>query len=110
MIPEIKQLADYAIWLWTIGLSITVWLRKPGEDAGKSVGALRDEYLKRVQGVDMRLATIDEKLLNVPTSTELAKLEGSVKVIHQQVSGISDGMTRQTKQLDRIEEYLLNNK
>lgn len=95
-------------WLFTLALAVTVWLRKPGEDAGKAVEALRTDYTNRSQAVDTHLATIDERLRHMPNSEELAELEGTVKAISEKVSGISVGMERQTTQLDRIENFLLN--
>lgn len=97
-------------WLFTLALAVTVWLRKPGEEAGQAVEALRTEHTERARRVDTHLATIEERLRNMPNSVELAELDGAVKVISQQVSGISEGMRVQTAQLIRIETYLLNKK
>lgn len=108
--PDLKVWLDLIQWLLMLALSVSVWLRKPGEDAGKAVQLLRAEVTGKQQLVDKAIATIEEQIRHMPTSEELAKLEGSVNSISAKVGGIADAMGVQNQQLNRIETYLLQSR
>lgn len=104
---DMKFWLDLAQWLVTIGLAISVWLRKPGEDAGAAVKALKEAVDTDLAAVKTRLATLDERVRHMPTSEELAELEGTVKAVGAQVDGLSEGLASVRMQLNRIENYIL---
>lgn len=95
-------------WLVTMALAVSVWLRKPGEDAGKAVQLLRTEFTGRAQMVDTHLATIEERLLHMPNSKELAQLEGAVSTIGERTLGLAEGLQSVRLQLNRMEDFLRN--
>jgi predicted nucleic acid-binding Zn-ribbon protein len=106
--PELKAYLDLIQWLLTGALAVFVWLRKPGEDAGEAVTALRRDVASQVNKVTYRLIAVEEHIKHVPTSDELAELEGTVKTIASQTHGLAESMQTMRVQLNRIEGYLLN--
>lgn len=93
--------ANPSFW-FDVGQSVVIlllWLRKPGEDAGHRITAL-----------DSRVNVIQERLAHVPQNTDIAELEGSLKATIAQFEAIRDqvNITRQTVQ--RIEDFLRENK
>jgi hypothetical protein len=108
MIWDAKFISDWVQWIVMIALSISVWLRKPGEDAGKAVSSLRADFSAHTAQANSRMATFDEALKHIPSREELAELEGTVKGIAVQVSGVAEGVKRQETQLNRISDFLLN--
>lgn len=107
---DMKFWLDLAQWLVTIGLAVSVWLRKPGEDAGAAVKALKESVDEELSTVNTRLATLDERVRHMPTSDELAELEGTVKAVSAQIDGLREGVKTMRIQLNRIEEYIMNAK
>lgn len=108
--PELKAWLDLIQWGLTGALAVFVWLRKPGEDAGEAVTALRREVSKQLNGLSHRMIVVEERIKHVPTSDELAELEGTVRLISSQISGQGESMQTMRVQLNRIEGYLLNSK
>jgi len=105
-----KVLLDLLQWLLTIAVALAVWLRKPGEEAGAAVTELTAEVRDAQAHVNARLATLEERVKHMPTSEELAELEGTVKAVGAQVEGLSEGLSSVRAQLNRIETYLLQQK
>lgn len=101
---------DATHWLFTVVLAFSLWLRKPGEEAGQAVSALKEEHGKRLHEHSRLLALFEERMKHMPTSEELAELEGTVKTIASQVEGLGESMGTVRLQLNRIETYLLDRK
>lgn len=108
--PEYKIWLDLLQWLVTGLIAATVWLRKPGEDAGEAVSLLRKELSKQLSGLIHRLIVVEERIKHSPSSEELAELEGTVKTISAQLLSQSESNAVMRAQLTRIESYLLNRK
>jgi len=96
--------------LWNIGLTVTVWLRKPGEDAGAAVETLSDELKQAIHLHAQRLSQIETHMEHMPSSEELAKLEGTVMEINARTEAQSEQLRTVSAALTRIETYLLNNR
>lgn len=94
----------------TVVLGITVWLRKPGEDAGHAVQALREWVAEELAENANRLATIEERVKHMPTSEELAELEGTVRAIDERTRGMVEMTQTVRTQLNRIEDFLMKMK
>ena len=107
---DIRFWLDLSQWLLMMVLAVTVWLRKPGHDAGEAVQALRIDLDKRLQGHSERLTEIEAHMEHMPTSEELEELKGTVKETGQRVAGIADGMSTMRNTLTRIETFLLNSR
>lgn len=90
---------DALQWLFTAVIGLVVWLRKPGEDAGKAVA-----------DVASRVLVIEERHKHMPTSEELADLAGTVKALQTEVGGVRESQGSIKSQLNRIESFLLSNK
>jgi predicted nucleic acid-binding Zn-ribbon protein len=88
-------------------LSIAVWLRKPGEDAGKAVDVLRREMAEEFAELGHRVTVVEERIKHVPTTSEMAELDGTVRAISMQNSGLAEAIGTMRTQLNRIETYLL---
>jgi hypothetical protein len=94
--------------VWNAMLSVTVWLRKPGEDAGAAVNTLRNETAEEVADLDHRVTVVEQQIKHVPTTSEMAELDGTVRSIAMQNSGLVEAIGTMRTQLNRIETYLLN--
>lgn len=104
---DLKDSAQLLISLFAMVLSIAAWLRKPGEDA--------QDALRRHIGTDHaslreKVSTMEERIRHMPTSDELAELEGTVKKVEERTAGLGEGLLQVRRQLDRIENFLLANK
>lgn len=93
--------------LVTFAIAVAAWLRKPGEDART---ALQSHITTEHAGLREKVMTIEERIRHMPTSDELAELEGTVKKVEERTAGLTEGLVQVRKQLDRIENFLLNNK
>lgn len=78
---------------------VILWLRKPGTDAAAAVTAMRE-----------RLGLVEERIKHMPTSEELAELEGSVRTINERTAGMSESMNVMRNQLSRIDDFLRTNR
>ncbi|ACB34519.1 phage-related hypothetical protein [Leptothrix cholodnii SP-6] len=106
--PEFKDWINLIQWLATGAIGVTVWLRKPGQDAAEAVTKLRAEVLTLLSRITHRVITVEEHIKHVPTSAELMELEGTVKASAAQTAGLVESMSTMRVQLNRIEAYLLN--
>jgi hypothetical protein len=95
---------DPKFWLqlglvvWNIGLTTALWLRKPGEDAGKAVSKLDS---------DMRV--MQETLKHLPTGDEVKKLTVDLAAVKADNRSQTDLLRAVQQQLSRIDDYLRNN-
>jgi hypothetical protein len=88
-------------------LSVAVWLRKPGEDAVKAVDQLRREMADEFADMGHRVTVVEERIKHVPTTSEMAELDGTVRAISMQNAGLAEAIGTMRTQLNRIETYLL---
>jgi hypothetical protein len=94
----------------TIGMAVfgvLFWLRKPGEDAGAAVTALRGDILDAHHATDTRLATLEERVKHMPTDTELAELNGNLKQLQSMVQAQGESAIGLRAAVSRIESHLL---
>ena len=96
--------------VWNIGLTVIVWLRKPGEDAGAAVAQLGSELKKDISAHSARLAEIETHMEHMPSSEELAKLAGTVMEINARSEAQGEQLRTVSAALTRIETYLLHNR
>lgn len=102
--------ADLVQGLVTAALAVSVWLRKPGEDAGRAVAELREDVDTQLKGHSERLTEIEAHMEHMPTDEELVKLEGAIKQLDERTKGMATQIGAMAGQLQRIETYLLNKK
>lgn len=100
---NVRDLLLVANLIATALIGIAAWLRKPGDDALKALEKLQEENADMHQQDRTQLATLQERIKHMPTSEELAELEGTVKAIDERTLGMG-------KQLDRIESFLRGNR
>lgn len=96
-----------AIVIWNCGLTAALWLRKPGIDAGQAVEELRDDMDTRFKHLDTQVVEIRAHMTHMPTTSEMAKLEGVVSNLSERTIGLHDNMITVRASLVRIEDYLL---
>lgn len=101
---------DVAQWICTIALAVTVWLRKPGTDAGLAVNALKADVDLRLNAYAQRLTEIEAHMKHMATSEKLMELEGSVKQLNERTMGIDERLKTMRETLVRIESFLLHSK
>lgn len=115
---------DYKFW-WNVGLTLitgaiglTVWLRKPGEEAMASLPKmktefdeaflkLRDLFSAEVAELKSAQRLIDEKIKNIPGAREVDQVASDVRVVRAELEGLSKTQDAQTATLVRIETWLL---
>ena len=116
--PEAKFWFDVLQGIVTAALVVTVWLRKPGTDAGKAVELLKQTVADRfdayrvshdaeLQGQRARITEIEAHMEHMPTSEELRELEGTVKQIAERTLGMNERMGTMASTMARIEHFLL---
>lgn len=105
--------------LLNLGLSVLMWVRRPGEEAGRALDAFKDQVAQQVrdhkaaadqahQLLSGRLTELETHMEHMPTTDELRKLEVAVMQIAERTSGLSEGMAGMRASLSRIETWLLN--
>jgi hypothetical protein len=85
-------------FIWNVALSIvtlTLWLRKPGEDAGKKIAELQT-----------RQDVMDERMKHVPTVTDLNELENRLGALLARMEGMVDKVSSTSNAVQRIEDFL----
>lgn len=106
-IDTINQWLPFGLAIWNLGITAALWLRKPGEDANAALQSHKAQNDARLASIDTELAVIKSRLDDMPTSGELARLEGVVRQLDERTKGQSDTMDTVRHQLNRIESYLL---
>ena len=92
--------------LWNVALTIAIWLRKPGEDAGEAVASLTTKHAEEMAALNTEIGVLTERMKHMPTDDEIGQLNAKVESIRATLQTIP----RMQVQLDRMETYLLNNK
>ena len=83
----------------TLSMGAVMWLRKPGEDAGAKVIALNG-----------RVDVMEERVKHMPTAEKLSELESEVSGIGAQLRGIEDTAKTTRATVQRIEDFLRENR
>lgn len=105
---ENKFYFDLVQWLVTLALVITVWLRKPGTDAGLAVAALKVDVDERMGNHAQRLTQIEAHMQHMATSEAMSKIDGMVKQLSSRIDGQALQLQTIGATLARIETFLLN--
>jgi hypothetical protein len=93
-----KFILQLGLVVWNIGLTTALWLRKPGEDAGKAVSKLDS---------DMRV--MQETLKHLPTRHEVNELSSGMASVKADNRAQTELLRTVQQQLNRIDDYLRNN-
>jgi hypothetical protein len=97
---------DLAQWGVTIALALALWLRKPGEDAGKAVEALRVDIDTRLQQHGQRITQIEVHMEHLPTKEELYEVKAQLREAVQRIAGMADGVGTIKSDLALVKDYL----
>jgi hypothetical protein len=90
---------DVIQWIFTIGVMIFVWIDRGRSDNRKLI----QQQTERIESFERRLITAEEHLRHSPTHDDIAKLR-------EEYSGLNSKVDRMAITLDRIHDYLMNNK
>lgn len=104
---DTKDIVQLVLTLCAMAMSVAAWLRKPGEDAKES---LQRHVSVEHANLREKVSTMEERLKHMPTSDELADLEGNVKRLSGQLEALLETMRSLQNSQRRIEDYLLNSK
>lgn len=104
---DTKDIVQLVLTLCAMAMSVAAWLRKPGEDAKES---LQRHVSVEHAALREKVSTMEERLKHMPTSDELADLEGNVKRLSGQLEALLETMRSLQNSQRRIEDYLLNSK
>lgn len=103
-----KDWLDVLGYVWMALLSIAVWVRKPGEAAGKAVDDLARKNSEEHSAARHRLTKLEERIQHMPTAAEIGDLKSMVGRLEAQVEGQRDMMLTVREALRRIEDFLLS--
>jgi hypothetical protein len=119
---------DVAVIIAAVVNTAVTWLRKPGEAAAAGLatlrthvddqhqatltdmGVLRKHVDDQHQVLHRDLVVLQERIAHMPTSEELAELDGSVRELAAGQKALADAQGLMNKTLFRIEDHLLNQK
>lgn len=92
--------------LGSAATAISVYLRKPGEDAGEKVRELKEEVDTELQLHAQRITLVESDIRHLPTAKDLEGLRAAVLVNREHTDGIARSLEAMQKQLGRIEDFL----
>lgn len=103
-----------AQWAATIAVAIFTYLRTQDKDNAAAVKALLvqvQEVREAAEGlhadVNLRLATVEERIKHMPTQDELARIEGDVSEVRAKLGGVEELLRRVEHQTNLIHQHLL---
>lgn len=105
-LTEPKFLFDLAQWVFMGVVSLILWLRRPGEDAGAEVKNVRAQLAVVTREMGHRIAMLEKGVAETPTRIEMARLEGEVKTIQAQMTSQDEQLKVIRGAVIRTEEFL----
>lgn len=90
---------DAIQWLFIVALAVWGWIDRGRKD---NKGAIK-ELTQQTDALERRLITAEEHMKHSPTHEDIAKLQS-------QYSALDSKLDRVTSTVDRIHDYLMNNK
>jgi Sec-independent protein translocase protein TatA len=96
--------------LLTLVMAFVMWMRKPGEDAGKSIESFKGEVSTMMNSQSERISRIEEQLKHIPTNDELQRLDGSLREANARIEAVGHNQQRLLNQMDLIQRFLMEKK
>ena len=111
-------------FIWMIGLTIVAFMRKPGEDATKAigdlresislknqafsteVGVLRQQCLSETADLRARQGLLEERLSHLPTHSDTRLLFDRMAEMSGKLTALAEGQRSQQSSLQLIQEFL----
>lgn len=102
----VKVWIDLLQFVWMVVATIWVFWGNKNKEINDRVAAA-EEKIGDHQGW---LTRINERLKHLPTSAEMEEIAGDVKGLKAEMTGVKDALKAISRQLELINEYLLENK
>lgn len=115
--PTYQALIAAAQFVWLIGITVAVALRKPGEEAGEAVASLKEKIQEQdrhnaeaIASIRAQGELIQERMKHLPTNGEVHKLVQNVAELRGQLQVVIEGQERWQRVTERIEDWLNNSR
>ncbi len=116
-----KTISDWLQWIVMAAIGVIVWLRRPGEQAQDAVRQVQGQLAEQTvtltstmtrqhHDLDGRLKVVETAMTHMPTATDLAELEGTVKAMAAKVDSVDDALKNMRGGITRIETFLLEHR
>ncbi len=86
-------------WLLTGAIGIYAWLSQR-----QSANA------QEVQDLTLRVTTLEEQMRHLPDQGLVNELAGDMKAVKAELAGLREAMAPLTRSIERVNDYLLNQK
>ncbi|HEX5278163.1 MAG TPA: DUF2730 family protein [Fluviicoccus sp.] len=106
MSDEAKIAIQGLQWFCTFCLALFTFITHRSAARASQVQQVSD----KVSAVSERVTAVEEQLRHIPDPDLLHNLDGDMKAIKAELRHMRDALTPLAKSLDRINDYLLNNK
>lgn len=100
-------------WIVTLGLAVYVWASNRQKATQRELHQMDD----RIDGHEGRLSIAEERIKQLPhprdvtdLSLQLKSLDGDIRALRKEISGVREGLKPFTDSVSRINDYLLNGK
>lgn len=101
---------DGLLRIGQFGFTVLVGLFSIASARRASSKADADALAQRLAGLDTRIVKVEQQLLHLPDGKQLADLAGDMKAVKVELAGVARELAPLARSLDRINDYLLNNK
>jgi hypothetical protein len=100
-------------FLWLLSVTAFMFLRKPGEDAGKHLEELQSTITRQDQinaaalaEQHAKVALLEERLRNMPTHTDVRALFEAMADVRGKLESMRDNQGRQNRTLELIQDFM----
>jgi hypothetical protein len=87
---------------------VLLWLRQPGEDAGRDIEKFRVQQVETSNLIKGRVDVLEERVRHMPTTDEVRELEGQMHGIKAELGVLKDAVAATRGGVSRIEHFLLS--
>jgi hypothetical protein len=108
---------NFLQFAWLLAVTAGVFLRKPGEDAGKHLDELQKAVNKQDQAnasdlAEQRAKTalLEERVKNMPTHNDIRALFETMADLKGQLSAVRESQLRQIRALEMIQDFMNKSK
>lgn len=93
-----------------LGAAIYTWIATQDKDNSQHIKAVETALGNVLAEHASRLDKVETALLHLPTQNELSELQGDMKAVKEAQQGVRSELAGVKSSVDRMFEFLLNNK